>query len=384
MNLVRSSSDEPIREPRRILFVDDEPLILQGIVRMLRPQRAELTILTAGGGPEALDLLAREKVDVLVSDMRMPGMDGAELLERVRLRYPHVMRIILSGQSDQLTIIRACRTTHQFLSKPCNQLELRGAVLRCCALRDVLEDAPLAARIIALEGLPSAPGALAALHAELKSGADFSRIGRLVDADPGLASKLIQLTATSFFGTPHGVVTPSAAAVQLGADVLRSLIATDALPQPGAPGINWDSWTSTARRAAILARQFALEVDPTLAAAAETAGLLHDCATAVLELTSSGAYRLNGIQAARQHADVSAFMLGLWGFPDAIVEAVARHSMPSLRLGQRDLLCGLVHVASAIAADRRNRLDLPFLTTLSLDSKLELWLGSADSAEGNP
>jgi YesN/AraC family two-component response regulator len=92
---------------RCVLFVDDEPRILEGIARMLRPQRNEMDILMAPGGEEALAMLATAPVDVVVSDMRMPLMDGATLLAAVRERHPRIVRIILSGQSDRQTIIRA-------------------------------------------------------------------------------------------------------------------------------------------------------------------------------------------------------------------------------------------------------------------------------------
>lgn len=358
-----------------MLFVDDEPRVLEGILRTLRPQRAELTALTAGGGPEALALLAHEHVDVLVSDMRMPGMDGAELLSQVRLRHPRIVRLILSGQSDQATIVRAARAAHQYLSKPCDPQELRRSVLRSCALRDLLDDAALAARITALDGLPSAPGALAALRAELARDCDHHDVAAIIDADPGLAAKLIQMTATSFFGTPRGIISPSGAAQQLGVDVLRALAQAEALPGPSVLEIDWTRWSGKAYLAAVLARRFANEVDPHLADAAETAGLLHDCATAVLAMTSSGAYRVLGAQAARQHADVSAFMLGLWGLPDAVVEAVARHHRPSLRLGQHDLLCGLVHIAAMLASGRRSALDMTFIGTLACAAQLDGWIG---------
>jgi len=368
-----------IQAPRRILFVDDEPRILDGITRMLRPQRAELAVITAGSGLQALALLEQESVDVVVSDMRMPGMDGAELLTQIRQHHPRIVRMILSGQSDPATIIRATRAAHQFLSKPCEPDELRCMVLRSCQLRDLLADGGLAARITALEGLPSGPGALAALQAELDGPADPGRIASLVEADPGLSAKIIQVTASSFFGAMRGIATPGNAARRLGADILRSMVQAGALPAPSDVEIDWARWKATARRTATLARRFALDFDPALADAAETAGLLHDCATAVLSMTSSGAFRSLGMQAARQHSDVSAFMLGLWGFPDAIVEAVARHRYPSLQVGPHDRLCGVVHAAFCLSVGRGSSLDLTFLGSVGLEQRLAVWRPMADA-----
>lgn len=369
----------PAQSPRRILFVDDEPRILDGITRMLRPQRAELAVITAGSGLQALALLEQESVDVVVSDMRMPGMDGAELLTQIRQRHPRIVRMILSGQSDPATIIRATRAAHQFLSKPCEADEMRRMVLRSCQLRDLLADGALAARITALEGLPSGPGALAELRAELDGAADPGRIASLVEADPGLSAKIIQVTASSFFGAMRGIATPGNAARRLGAEILRSMAQAGALPASSDVEIDWARWKIAARRTAALARRIALDLDPALADAAETAGLLHDCATAVLSMTSSGAFRSLGMQAARQHSDVSAFMLGLWGFPDAIVETVARHRYPSLQLGQHDRLCGVVHAAYCLSVGRDSSLDLTFLGSIGLEQRLATWRPMVDA-----
>ena len=85
---------------RRILFVDDETSILDGLKRMLRPMRAEWDMAFATGGETALSMLGAAPFDVIVTDMRMPGMDGASLLEVVREKYPNMLRIILSGYTE--------------------------------------------------------------------------------------------------------------------------------------------------------------------------------------------------------------------------------------------------------------------------------------------
>ena len=85
---------------RRILFVDDETSILDGLKRMLRPMCAEWDMAFATGGETALSMLGAAPFDVIVTDMRMPGMDGASLLEVVREKYPNMLRIILSGYTE--------------------------------------------------------------------------------------------------------------------------------------------------------------------------------------------------------------------------------------------------------------------------------------------
>src|SRR5262245_37814840 len=99
---------------KKILFVDDEPNVLQGLERMLRSMRHEWEMQFAMSGPAALERLAEQTFDVIVSDMRMPGMTGAQLLTEVSQRHPHIVRIILSGQADQEDILRSVGPTHQY------------------------------------------------------------------------------------------------------------------------------------------------------------------------------------------------------------------------------------------------------------------------------
>lgn len=120
-----------------ILFVDDEPNILQGLQRLLRPMRREWEMCFAQGGAEALAILAEKKVDVLVSDMKMPGMDGAQLLEEVSNRYPHIVRIILSGYSEKEFLVRASGVAHGYLTKPCDTEILKATVSNLETLYDV-------------------------------------------------------------------------------------------------------------------------------------------------------------------------------------------------------------------------------------------------------
>jgi response regulator RpfG family c-di-GMP phosphodiesterase len=101
-----------------ILLVDDEIAILDGLRRQLRKR---FTVHTANSGAEALELLKSVQVAVVVSDMRMPQMDGATFLSRVRQLYPNVVRILLTGQSDTQSAITAVNEgqIYRFLTKPC-------------------------------------------------------------------------------------------------------------------------------------------------------------------------------------------------------------------------------------------------------------------------
>jgi DNA-binding NtrC family response regulator len=121
----------------RILFVDDDPNVLSGLQRMLRPLRQTWSMRFVDGASAALDALACEPYDVIVSDMRMPGMSGAQLLAEVGQRHPHIGRIILSGQSDQEHLQQLAGIPHEYLAKPCDGDQIRDAVTRASLHRSI-------------------------------------------------------------------------------------------------------------------------------------------------------------------------------------------------------------------------------------------------------
>lgn len=108
----------PPADAPAILLVDDEMAILDGLRRQLRKS---YNVHTATGGAAGLELLESHRVAVVVSDMRMPQMDGAAFLSRVRSQYPDVVRILLTGQADTQAAIAAVNEgqIYRFLTKPC-------------------------------------------------------------------------------------------------------------------------------------------------------------------------------------------------------------------------------------------------------------------------
>jgi len=112
----------------RILIVDDEPLILKAVRRSLFDLDGGHEILTATGGEEALNLLEQNPCDIVLVDMRMPGMSGLELLDHICTRWPDTIRIVLSGYADPRSVSEAKQIAHRFLAKPCGAQALREAI----------------------------------------------------------------------------------------------------------------------------------------------------------------------------------------------------------------------------------------------------------------
>lgn len=116
----------------RVLFVDDEVEILEGLRRIFRREGWDMVFATSGTG--ALEELRRQKFDVVVSDLRMPGMDGAVLLARIKAEFPKTVRIVLSGYADSELFERAWPISHLMLTKPCEHSALRHAINRMSIL----------------------------------------------------------------------------------------------------------------------------------------------------------------------------------------------------------------------------------------------------------
>ncbi|MDP1534245.1 MAG: response regulator, partial [Rubrivivax sp.] len=123
-----------------VLCVDDEPNILSALKRALRPPGYR--VLTAEGGAQALQLMETQTVDLIVSDMRMPGMDGAQLLEQARGRWPETVRVLLTGHADMSATVAAINRGRifRYLSKPWDDTELQAVVRQGLELRALEQD----------------------------------------------------------------------------------------------------------------------------------------------------------------------------------------------------------------------------------------------------
>ncbi|MBA6044258.1 HD domain-containing phosphohydrolase [Pseudomonas lactis] len=116
--------DEQLATKSAVLLVDDEESILNSLRRLLRGQPYEVVLATSGA--QALEIMATRPIDLVMSDARMPGMDGATLLAEVHRLYPATSRILLTGYADLTTIIKAINDgqIHRYISKPWNDEEL--------------------------------------------------------------------------------------------------------------------------------------------------------------------------------------------------------------------------------------------------------------------
>jgi putative nucleotidyltransferase with HDIG domain len=355
---------------QRILFVDDEPQVLNGLRRMLWDMRERWEMHFAGSGAEALALLAELPMDVVITDARMPGMDGPTFLEEVRRNWPGTARMILSGHSDRDYVMRSVKPAHQFLSKPCTPEELKATISRLLGLGEFFKDERLRQAIARIDTLPVLPSVFTELTDELRSpNASVKTMGEIISRDIGLATGILKLVNSSYFGLPRRVSSTEQAVTLLGTETLRALVLSHYLfsrfdtrryPRFGLDNL-WGHSLGVAHFARTVASlEGADKADKDICF---MAGLVHDMGKLVLaELFRDDYARALGLSQERNlgireaemavlgvsHAEVGGYLLGLWGFEEAVVMAVGRHHEPERAGPDAPLAVVLVHAANAL------------------------------------
>jgi len=393
---------------KRILFVDDEPMVLTGLKRSLRPMRAEWEMVFAAGGDEALAAMDRQTFDIIVTDMRMPGMDGAQLLEEVQKRSPQTLRMVLSGQSDRETIMRSVNPAHQFVSKPCEAEELTSRLIRAFALKDLLQNPGLRELVTKLDCLPSLPHAYLQLNEELRRPEpSLQRIDELIGADMAMTAKILKLVNSAFFCLPCEISSASHAVQLLGLDTLRTLVLTaHVFEQFQSRLLTADDVRQISDHSLAVsnsAKKIAMfeHADQHIQNESFTAGLLHDAGKLILasalgeqygkvleyrEQSDVGLYAAECELLGCSHAQVAAYLLGLWGLPSTIVEAVAWHHDPGGSLSVKFSPLAAVHVASAYHDKKstsrlrdRTPIDAGFLAGIGCAEREQAWRAKLDA-----
>jgi HD-like signal output (HDOD) protein/CheY-like chemotaxis protein len=395
----------PVTSTQRVLFVDDEPHLLSALRRMLRSERERWDISFASSGAEALGMLAEQPVDAIVSDMRMPGMDGAELLHRVQRDHPATARIILSGQADLESVLAVLRSAQQFLAKPCDPGTLIAAVDQALKVQRLLTDPALRELIGGVVSLPVLPVVYHELVAAMDTAqTDLTDLAGILASDVATSAELLKLVNSAFFGLPREIASVESAVSLLGLDNIQALVLTGSVFRVGAtPGQDQAADVGQLRDQALLRAAIGRAV------ATAEAWPKHECNLAVLScmlrdvgglvlaegLPEAATALAAAIRAEPGPADparraelevaaygctvtqASAYLLGLWGFPPVVVHTVA--SQPLTAAGP-----AVTHFDQVLAfADQRvlepdQPVDRPtdgFLTT----ERLRAWNTVADA-----
>jgi HD-like signal output (HDOD) protein/CheY-like chemotaxis protein len=355
----------------RILLVDDEPMVLASLARMLRQIEPQASVTPATSGRAALDLLRSERFDVLITDMQMPVVSGEEVLARARETNPATVRVLLSGYADLKAGFRSVSLAHQYLAKPCSIPELREMLSRAAATRATLGQEDLIEAVAGIGALPPAPRLYARLLQVLASSdGSLLAVAEVIEEDDALTAKVLQVANSAFFGAVQEVRTASHAVACLGLNALKALVLTcgafQAFPTVvHCPGFDREKHQTHA----FLTGGVAGAMGRTGPEREElfTLGVLHDIGklalaarlpgryAPVLRLAAETARPTHEVEAELglpSHASVGAALLSLWGLPAGIVQAVRGHHAVSQFAASGWSPAAALHVADALAHEQ--------------------------------
>ncbi|MCI0538872.1 MAG: response regulator [Verrucomicrobiales bacterium] len=398
---------------KRILLVDDNPEDLRVLAESLGNLDNGWKVDTTGGGSLALQAISARPFDVVVADFNMPGMTGEELLKAVMVEYPQTVRILLSGSFDLKATPRLMSVAHQYLCKPCDPLTLHETIASSLVLRDLLTSKDLQCLVSQIQALPSLPVLWMELIQELqKREPSIARIASIIARDLGLSTKLLQLVNSPFFALARPVIDLEEAVMHLGIETVKTLVlslqtfsAFERLDTDSrAVKVLWSHSWSVGQLAQRIAQYEGL--DHNAISRGFTAGLLHDVGKLVLQtgapkqlaaVTALHREREIPLWRAEQemfgctHAEVGAYLLGLWGLPSPVVETVAMHHRPPRSSSRRMSAVLAVHVADYLTHKASTHpdaspieLDEALLAELNLSDRIDQWNGLAADLDGSP
>ena len=304
----------------------------------------------------------------MVTDMRMPGMDGTELLMAVRDRYPKMVRIVLSGQTDKEQVLRSLPWAHQFLSKPCDADVLERAIERARILQGTLSNELLQAEVSRLEQLTPLPTLYRELT-EVLEGPDgtLDRMVETLEQHSSTTATILALIESALGDVIGKITSVRDAVTHLGLSPVRSLVLSTALLETlecgrTVPGFSRATMQKHALQVARVAAR--LVPEPHQLATAFSAAMLHDIGSLVLA-TTHPEYYAPSFQTARaeglslheaelrcfgfSHAEVGGALLSRWGLPFPVVEAVTFHHRPHLSAEHELGVVGAVHIADRLS-----------------------------------
>ncbi len=408
----RSSRREA--DVRRILFVDDDDLILRSIERVLKrhAQESSWELHFVTDGDTALERLAAQPFDVVLVDAHMPRMSGTTLLRRVQELHPGMVRILLSGHTGLDVLRTSLSLAHQFIAKPCDAQLLKTTLDNACGIRGILNRPELRQMVGGSNELPSAPrtyveitNALSNPHANSRTVAD------IVERDIAISARVLQLVSSGFYGLPRQVSSIGGAVAFLGIEVIKAIVLSVEVSKmfpvsQAIPDFSIDALQKRSLFAAQLAKRLLGHEsggDNVL-----IAGMLQDVGQLIFAARAPQRFSIALSTSTRgksplyeaelelfgaTHAEVGGYLLGLWGLPSKIVQAVAHHLEPVTGARVFDTGAAL-YVSNLLSVNpdlpaledvpaRAIALDLSYLRTLGVAHQLEDWRRIArDMASG--
>ncbi|MGD9080338.1 MAG: response regulator [Desulfobacterales bacterium] len=391
---------------RRILFVDDEPMVLKGLQRTLRKLRDVWEMTFTSSSKEALDILNSGSFDVIVSDLRMPEMDGMQLLTEVKNKHPQVVRIILSGQVEQESTFKSVQVAHQSLSKPCDADILKHTLNKLFGLRNLLADESIKRIVSQTETLPSLPEVYTEVIGELQSQEpSVKKVAEIISTDLAMTAKILQVVNSAFFGLVRKISNPKEAVMLLGTETIKALVLSvkifSEFNQKKFTWFNFDELFNHSMSVSMFAQTISKkeQLDQNLVNNSLMAGMFHDLGKLILVTNFQEPYQKVLTEAGKtgqnlwdleydmfgtSHAEIGAYLMGLWGLEYPVIEAIAFHHRPGKSLSNSTGLLTAVHFGDAFdrlkngandlnSENGLRQLDRGYLDNLGVAGRINDW-----------
>lgn len=390
---------------RTIIFVDDTPAILN-VYRRLFMGNTELRCFFFEEAGSVLECMENYKIDILVSDLEMPIMDGISLLRIVKQNYPSVVRIIISGAALTDRHFEVIRLAHRFFRKPANLRHVYDAIKHTFEVQKILMDSNAGKLLGDIEIIPSYPFIIDKIEREIESDdCSLKEVANIISKDAGMTSNILKLANSDYLGLSNEITSPLHAVTMIGIEGIKGIIMSHIILEDFPLDLCKTFEIAHFREHSFATAQFARAIGVHEKLSDEdietlfVAGLLHDVGRLILEVNytkteilinehlikSQGMGDLDKLERDNigiSHSEAAAYILGLWGVKNSIIETILQHHQPShYSLTNFPKLTAILHCADQFAyslypkfpIDGVEKLDMPFLTKYVTQMQINQW-----------
>jgi HD-like signal output (HDOD) protein/CheY-like chemotaxis protein len=373
----------------KILFVDDEINILHSLKRGLRVHCPDWHVEFCSSAADALLLLEEFEPLVVVSDKRMPNMDGIAFLRLLSQQSPEIIRVLLTGDCATKVVIEAADVAHILIYKPFKIEMLVQQLQRAFSLQKLPISLALRKQLGSIEHIPVLPKAYQQLVDSLNNDdADFKEIARLISLNPLLLGKLIQLANSVFFSFSSPVSNVYDTVVRLGIDFIKRIVLCFGLFDQfdSVDKRECDQLFTDAMNIALLSQQFSSacglsrkEIDDSF-----VLGLFHNMGMVMSNMSVIQIESNDSDTTSQEENAIGAYLLALWGFDSDFINAILFQHIPEAPGYVTPLSCRL-HVAKVVynaekrgfsALDKSSGLNRALLKSQGLLDNATKWINN--------